>query len=155
MAWPRVGLALVIGSLLALYAAPAAAQGPPADRGRLDVALATAVVFPTPTVADYDTGWVEHTGFIVSIASRPATEPWELRLRANTATMGGYGKPIDDILWREDGSTIWTPLAGTEQMVLQGNGDQDVTLHFRVRLDWSKDSPDTYSAGLSFSAVRP
>lgn len=154
MAWPRVGLALAAGMVLALHAAPGAAQGPP-DRGRLNVSLATAVVFPTPTIADYDTGWVEHTGFIVTIASRPATEPWELRLRANTATMGGYGKPIDDILWREDGSTVWTPLAGTEQMVLQGNGDQDVTLHLRVRLDWLTDSPGTYSAGLSFSAVRP
>lgn len=150
----RVGLAIVLAAF-AFHAAPADAQGPP-SRGLLDVTLAsTAVVFPTPGIVDYDAGWVEHEGVIVTITSRPDAEPWELRLRASTATMGGYGKPVGDILWRHDGSAVWTPLTGTDQTVLQGSGDQDVTLHFRVRLDWTTDSPDTYSAGLAFSAVRP
>lgn len=152
----RVTLALAAGALLALLAAPVSAQGPPADKGKLDVTLATtAIVFPTPAIIDYDAGWVEQGGVTISIQSRPPTEAWELRVRAGTVTMGGAGKPITDILWRPDGSGVWTPLTTTDELVMQGTGDLDLTLYFRVRLDWALDTPADYGADLTFSATRP
>ena len=38
--------------------------------------------------------------------------------------------------------------------VIQGAGDQDVTIYFRMLLSWAGDSPGSYSAGLEFTALR-
>lgn len=142
------GLALPGGAL-------AQGGGPPGGAaGRLDVALSTAsVAFPTPAVADFDGGFIDHPGILVSVKVRPKGGPWELRIRADDPTMGGYGKPLSDLLWRVDGSTVWTAITGTDQAVTQGAGDQDVTIYFRLRLDWAVDSPSAYAAGLTFTAV--
>lgn len=139
------------------FAAPAQGQGGgPGNRGRLDVTLTTtAVAFPVPGVVDFDAGYIDHAGYLVSIQSRPAGEAWELRIRADDPNMGGYGKPVADVLWRTSTSPVWSPLTGTDQTVTQGAGDADVTILFRVRLDWAADLPDTYAAGISFTAVRP
>ena len=146
----RANVALLMACALLAMAEPAAAQ-----RGRVDVSLAsTAIAFPTPGIMDFDTGWIEHGGMLVSVQSRPAGQAWELRIRADGPTMGGYGKPVGDILWRTSTSTVWTPLTGTDQTVAQGTGDADVTLLFRIRLDWGTDLPDIYNAGITFTSVR-
>ncbi|MFW5946973.1 MAG: hypothetical protein ACOCUW_00660, partial [Gemmatimonadota bacterium] len=50
-----------------VHADPALGQGPPA-RGRFAAELSTtAILFPTPTVADFDTGWVEYPGMVISV----------------------------------------------------------------------------------------
>ncbi|MBW3553833.1 MAG: hypothetical protein KY466_09985 [Gemmatimonadetes bacterium] len=137
-------------TLLLCAAAPASAQA-----GGLTVTLGTpTLAFNTPGVLDFDTGWVDHSGVLVSVASH-GVRSWELRIRADAPTMGGYGKPVGDILWRTATSSVWTPLTGTDQVVAQGQGDVDVTVLFRLRLDWARDLPDLYSAGITFTAVRP
>ena len=135
---------------------PVAAQGPPQVPGQLGLTVGTpAIAFPAPSVLDFDLGYIDHTGTLVSIRSRPAGAPWELRIRGDAATLGGYGKPVGDILWRTATSTTWTPLTGTDQTVIQGAGDTDITVFFRMRLDWATDAPGAYGAVLVFTVVRP
>jgi hypothetical protein len=136
----------------------AAAQGPPPGAGgggRVDVTLSSAsVVFPTPGIADFDTGWIDHPGVLASVTTQPPNSAWELRLRADDVDLGGYGKPLGDLLYRVQGSTVWIPLTGSDQAVVQGTGASDVTVYFRMRLAWTMDEPNTYATQLTFTAVR-
>lgn len=150
-------LALTLFLVLGL-AAPAAGQGKgnTKPKGKLEVSLLNPTVgFPAPAVADFDAGWLDHPGIVVSIQSRPPAEPWELRLRADGPEMGGYGKPVGDLYWRTDGRPSWTPVSGTDQLIAQGQGDSELTVYFRIALDWGRDVPGSYLAGLTFSLLRP
>jgi hypothetical protein len=113
----------------------------------------TVVAFNSPGVPQFDSGWVDHAGVVVAITSRPANRLWELRIRAVDAGMG-QGKPVTDVLWRLAGTGPWTPLTVTEGAVLQGTGDQNVALEFRVLLDWARDGPGAYSANFDFMVLR-
>lgn len=145
-----VGLAAAVALTMAAFPLAAASQG------NLTATLSNAVIaFPTPGVGEFDTGWIDHPGLVISITSRPQRLVWELRIRADAPNMGGYGKPVADLLWRHAGSGTWTPLSGTDAAVIQGTGDQDVTLYFRTLLDWALDAPDFYAAGLTFTVLRP
>lgn len=112
-----------------------------------------AVVFSTPGVLEFDAGWIDHSALVVSVLSRPFDRPWELRIQANDAAMGP-GKPVSDLLWRVVGTGTWIPLTGVEAVVLQGQGDQDVALEFRLQLDWTTDPPGSYTAAMDFSVLR-
>lgn len=154
----RTALRIVsfLAAFILLHHSQALGQRPGMPPGRLAVSLSTTTVgFPSPGITHFDTGWIDHPGMVVSVQSRPPTNLWELRLRADAADMGGYGKPVGDLHWRTDGSAAWTPVTGTDQAVIQGQGDQDITLYFRLLLDWTVDLPDSYMAGLTFTAVRP
>lgn len=150
----RWALAAAVLAALLVAAGEAAAQGRPGTGpGGVKVKLSQATVaFPTPGVSDFDTGWVDGSGLVVSVEPRPNQGPWELRVRADAPDMGGYGKPVTDILWRPAGSSTWTPLTGTDQAVLQGAGDQVVTVFLRLRLDYTVDEPNAYAADLLFYA---
>ena len=89
----------------------------------------------------------------VPVSSRPPNRPWELQLRATAGTLG-QGKPIGELQWRRAGTSVWTPMTQTNMAVIQGAGDQDVTIYFRMLLSWAGDSPGSYSAGLEFTALR-
>lgn len=146
----RVLLALALTALFALLPRAAAAQG-----GNITVTLTpAAVAFPAPGIADFDVGWIDHPGLTVSITSRPSHAAWELRIRATDPGMGGYGKPLTDLLWRADGSSVWLPISQAESVVVQATGDTDVTIYFRLLLDWESDLPGSYATGLTFSALR-
>jgi hypothetical protein len=114
----------------------------------------TFIAFPMPGFADFDVGWVDHP-VVVSVRSRPPHSTWELRIRATDPDMGGYGKPVSDILWRSDASGGWVPLTGLDQFVMRSTGDQQLTLHFRAKIDWDLDVPGTYATGLAFTLLRP
>lgn len=144
------GLLLVLTFVMALPASVTA------QRGNIQVTLTpTEVAFPTPGMADFDTGWVEHPGLTVSVRSRPAHVAWEIRLHATDPALGGYGKPLGDMLWRVDGAGPWQPLSTQETPILQGTGDAEVSVQFRMRLDWDADLPGDYGTGLTFTAIRP
>lgn len=148
------GGALIALATALLLAAPASAQRN--VPGTLQLTLSSATVgFPTPGVADFDARWIEHPGFVVSVSSRPPTSTWELRVRADAADLGGYGKSVSDLLWRTEGSAMWTPLTGSDEPIAAGQGDTEITVYFRLLLDWEHDQPDVYSAGLTFSVIRP
>lgn len=111
------------------------------------------IAFATPGVADFDAGYVDQSGVTVAVRPRPNKGPWELRIRSDVPDMGGYGKPVADILWRRAGSSTWTPMSTTDQIVIQGQDNQDVVLYFRLILNWAYDEPSTYSANIVFTAA--
>ncbi|NIQ54244.1 MAG: hypothetical protein GWN71_12935, partial [Gammaproteobacteria bacterium] len=87
------GVALLSAALLVVPAA-GAAQGPPGGGGdKVKVTLNQNVVtFPMPGVTEFDAGWVDATGIVVSVQPRKnQTGPWELRIRTDDLDMGGYG----------------------------------------------------------------
>lgn len=114
----------------------------------------TAAAFPTPTSMDFDGGYVDAAPLDVDVTSRPRQRTWDLYIRSTDPDMGGYGKPVSDILWRLDGMSTWVALDAIDQVVVSGQGDQTVRVHFRVRLDWASDVPGDYFTGLTFTAVR-
>lgn len=145
------GLLRAVGLVAAIATLPAAVVG----QGNLEITLSTSnIAFPTPDFAHFDAGWIDHPGITVSVRSRPPHATWALRIRADDLTLGGYGKPVSDIVWRRGGASTWTPLSGTDALVMEGVGDESVTLYFRTELHWDTDLPDTYSTGLTFTAVR-
>lgn len=145
------GLLVAAMTLLLPTAVSAQGRGRPGGGGGLKVALSqTAITFPAPGVAEFDAGWVDATGITAAVDDRGQPDAWELRLRADVPDMGGYGKPVADILYRREGSTTWTPLTTTDQMIAQGTGPQNVIIYFRLRLDYASDLPDNYTAALTF-----
>jgi hypothetical protein len=141
--------------LMGLMAAGMAIPVGGASQGNITVTVTPGVVaFHSPGVPEFDTGWIDHGTVVVAIRSRPPNRSWELRIQ--TADPGlGQGKPVSDLLWRLAGTGPWMPLTGVQTAVVQGIGDQDVALEFRVLLDWASDGPGTYSANLDFTVLRP
>jgi hypothetical protein len=139
------------GLMAAGLAVPAMAVG----QGNLTMTVTpTVVAFNPPGVSEFDAGWVDSGGVVVAITSRPANSLWELRIRA-VGTGMGQGKPVSDLLWRVAGTGAWTPLTATQTAVVQGTGNRNVALEFRVLLDWASDGPGTYSTGLDYTVLRP
>ncbi len=158
MTWPRrpgpiLVLAAALGAAtLAVGATPVALSaqgGPPAS-----VTLAPAdVVFPSPTDVDFDGGWVDHGGISVTVEPKnKRRQNWQLFVQTSAADMGGYGKPVQDILVRAEGGS-WTPLGTTGALVAEGTGLTTVTLFFRLLLDWTRDEPGVYSVPIEYSAT--
>lgn len=153
--WPAQLLVLsaaLVAAALAAGASPlalAAQGGPPSN-----VTLAPAdVVFRSPADIDFDGGWVDHGGISVTVEPRNRQRPnWQLFVQASGADMGGYGKPVQDILVRAEGGS-WTPLGATGTLVAEGSGPATVTLFFRLLLDWTLDEPGVYSVPIEYSAT--
>ena len=111
--------------------------------------------FPTPTISDYNAGWLlAPTAEVRVQPRRNADRGWELCLRADSPTMGGYGKPISDIQFQQDGTGAWIPLSTSDQLLAVGNRNRTVQLQFRVALDWALDAPGYYEADFTTKAAR-
>ncbi len=108
------------------------------------------VVFNQPTAADFNAGFIGEPTMVLLVWPRNSRKSWQLFVRAGSADMGGYGKPVSDVLWRTDSSTAWTPLTTGYQQIAQGTGFTIVYLYFRTRLQWSLDVAGTYDAPLEF-----
>lgn len=131
-----------------------AAVGDGDAQGTVDVVLtAPAITFAPPGLADFDSGWIEHPSVAVAVTSRPGARSWALRIRATSPTLG-QGKPVSDLQWRTAGSPDWMPMSEIGDMVMQGAGDQDITLYFRMLLSWADDAPGAYSTGLELIVLR-
>lgn len=142
----RIALAgLFAGGLLAGIAGPAPAQ--PIDM----IASPGAAGLPPPVTADFEVGRVEYAG-TVELVVRPknSNKTWYLYVRTDDADLGGYGKPVDDLLWRVDGAGPWRSVDAVEQLVATGKDDDSVLLDVAMALDWSLDVPDTYAGDLVF-----
>lgn len=141
---------MVILLVLAGLVAPVAATA----QGTVRTELSTATItFAAPGIMEFDAGSIEHPGITVTVTSRPGNRPWELRIRATDTTLG-TGKPLSDLEWSVPGVIGWTALSDADVPVLQGAGDQSVTVLFRMLLGWATDGPGTYGTGLDFTAVR-
>ena len=147
-------LVLVVAGAVTLGApTPVDAQG----QGRGPAAQLTVspadVVFPSPSELDFDMGWVDHTGVAITIEPRNRNrQNWQLYVQASAADMGGYGKPVQDIMVRVEGSGSWIPVSTTAQMIAEGTGTATVTIYYRLLLDWSLDAPGSYSVPLEYDS---
>ena len=112
------------------------------------------ILFPAPSELDFEVGWVDHGGVAITVEPRNRNRPnWQLFVQAAAADMGGYGKPVGDILVRVQGSSSWVPLTTTAQLVAEGSGTATVTLYYRLALDWSTDAPGTYTVPVEYSSA--
>lgn len=120
----------------------------------VDITLAPAeVAFPSPTEVAFDAGWVDHGGISVTVEPKNRNrQSWQLFISATAADMGGYGKPVQDVLVRAQDASAWNPLSTTETLVAEGTGAGTVTLHFRLLIDWTADEPGVYSVPLRYTA---
>jgi hypothetical protein len=141
--------AVWFGLAALVLAVPGGLAGQPAD-----VTLAPAdVLFPEPVDIDFSAGWVDHDGVTVTIQPKNKNKQnWQLFVQASAADMGGYGKPVQDILVRAQGASSWTPLDTSGTLVAEGTGDTTLTLYFRLLLDITADVPGYYSVPLEYSA---
>jgi hypothetical protein len=141
---------LAAGLVAALPAAGAAQGGPSA---KVTVSPAD-VVFASPSEFDFDAGWVDHGGVTITVEPKNRNrQNWQLFVQASAADMGGYGKPVQDIMVRAQGSASWIPLGTTAQMIAEGTGTTTVTLYYRLLLDWSVDAPGAYSVPLEYTST--
>lgn len=140
----RTALVGAAAALLATLPADLAAQGP----GRIDLSVTPSrVAFPTPGVRDFDRGSVRAQGVTVSVEARGSVA-WVLTIRSEDPDLGGYGKPLGDLQWRQpdDG---WQPMAVGEEVVALGSGPRQIQVDFRTLLAWERDAPDTYGAEIT------
>jgi hypothetical protein len=143
---------LLLMMTVLLLAAPTGAHA----QGNIRVTpTPVAITFPAPGLAEFLAGYVDAPPVLVEVVSRPTRLPWELQITANAPDLGGYGKPVSDILWRPDGSATWQPLSTGDQVVMAGSGDDAVLVHFRMRLDWAYDEPGSYAVAFTFTGLRP
>lgn len=104
--------------------------------------------FPAPDVADFEAGSVRFEGLQVDVRARGFVL-WILTIRADDGDLGGYGKPVADLQWRQ-GDGDWRPLSPGGEIVAFGFRSRRVTLDFRTLLSWERDRPGSYGSGVSF-----
>jgi hypothetical protein len=152
--WQTAALAATVLTLSG--ATGLSAQGCASGSGRYTLRVQPQLVaFPIPTLADFETGWIASAP--VSIRVRPrgnANFGWALCIRSDDPDMGGYGKPISDLEWRAAGQFAWQAMNGANQLISTGYKGDDVEVELRVRLDFNRDVPDTYSAVVVFETAR-
>lgn len=139
---------MLAATAAAIAAAP---RGAAAQKVQISLLPGT-VVFNQPTSADFNVGFIGEPSMVLLIQPRNTNKSWQVFIRAGTPDMGGYGKPVSDVLWRTDASSVWTPLTTGYQPIAQGTGNAVVYLYFRTRLQWSLDVAGTYDAPLEFGA---
>lgn len=145
---------LVVGAVLTVPE-PAAGQGRPGGGppARLTV-VPVDVAFSTPDQFAFGAGFVDHPGVTITVEPRNKNrQNWQLFVQASAADMGGYGKPVQDVLVRAQGSPTWIPLTTTAQLIAEGTGTSTITIYYRLLLDWGIDAPGTYSVPLEYQTT--
>ena len=136
---------------LVLFASPIVAQNP---RTSLTLAGGT-ISFPAPTAADFVNGFVNSTTgvtFTLDASAGNQSHTTTVLIRSTSANLGN-GKIIGDLQWRRSDLATWNSITVTdaqvEQRVQVRNGLNDPwgnTIYFRMILNWTTDSPATYTA---------
>lgn len=136
---------------LALLASPLAAQNP---RTSLGLTGGT-VTFPAPTATDYINGYVNSTTgvtYTLSATNGNQSHTTTVFIRATSPNVGN-GKLLADLQWRRSDLSTWNSITSTDTQVEQKimirgtlNDPWSNTIFFRLVLDWTKDSPATYTA---------
>lgn len=145
--WTRRALRRVLLACLVAAVSPAGGDAQPVSLAMEPTELA----FPSPGIPDYERGSVTLETVTIDVDAR-ANARWTLEIVATDPDMGGYGKPVSDVLWRAGGGGAWTPLSTTREVVASGRGSGRVDLDFRVLLSWSRDRPGAYRTGLVLEA---
>jgi len=144
---------------LVCYASPLVAQNP---RTSLTLGGGT-ITFPAPTAADFVNGFVNSTTgvtFTLDASSGNQSHTTTVLIRSTSANLGN-GKIIGDLQWRRSDLTTWNSItltdAQVEQRVQVRNGLNDPwsnTIYFRMILNWTTDSPATYSANYQITLAQ-
>ncbi|MBC8514474.1 hypothetical protein H8D30_01250 [bacterium] len=111
------------------------------------------VTISTPTVSDFDTGYVEQLA--ANTLTVESDINWKLTLKGTTASWSCTGagcwgvKPRADVLWRPSGGGAYTSLSATEATLATGGttsppGTVDVVVDYRIKVAWESDAEGTY-----------
>lgn len=140
----RLAAALLVPALLLGTGGPAAAQ-------KLQVDAVPALArFATPTAGDFSAGGVDYVAVDLVVSTHKPKDRWTLYVHSDDLDLGGYGKPLGDLMWRVSGASAWIPVGTSEQVVGSGQGGDTVAVELRTALDWAADAPDDYGAILVF-----
>lgn len=153
----RIPLGRLLPTVLMLLAAVSTAEAQNCTgNGNYTVRIRPGQIdFPSPTISDYNAGWLLAPAARIRVRPRAnADRAWELCLSADSPTMGGYGKPISDIEFQQDGTGAWIPLSMSDQLLAVGERNRLVQLQFRVALDWALDAPGYYETDFTAKAAR-
>ncbi|MGH7700912.1 MAG: hypothetical protein ACREMJ_10410 [Gemmatimonadales bacterium] len=118
-------------------------------------------VFPAPTVAAYDAGFVLDPNPIVFTVNAsggpPVPRTTIVSVRAAAPTLGG-GKPVADLEWRRADLGTWNAISTTDAVIesrpIVRSGLNDPWsngVFLRIRLSWATDPPGTYATPLVFT----
>ena len=148
--------ALAASVLISVRATDLQAQACASGSGRYTLSVQPQLVaFPIPSLADFETGWIASAPVAIRVRPRGnANFAWALCIRSDDPDMGGYGKPISDLEWRAAGQSAWQAMNGANQLVSTGYKGDEVDVELRIRLDFDRDVPDTYSAVVVFETAR-
>ena len=118
------------------------------------------VFLVSPTVADYNVGFVVNpTGilFTITLAGASANRTTTVSIRSSSATLGG-GKPIGDLEWRRADLVAWNAMTTTDAAVESRpvrkntlNDPWSNQVFLRILLNWASDPPATYTAPIVFT----
>src|SRR2546428_652114 len=118
------------------------------------------VFLVSPTVADYNVGFVVNpTGilFTITLAGASANRTTTVSIRSSSATLGG-GKPIGDLEWRRADLVAWNAMTTTDAAVESRpvrkntlNDPWSNQVFLRILLNWASNPPATYTAPIVFT----
>lgn len=120
----------------------------------------TAVAFPVPTAANFNTGNVAASS-AASVVSHAGNVTHSVKITAGAANMTATDvanvKPASDLEWSMDSGTNWTGVSTTAQSVrtsiAKGQHNSAATVQYRMQLDYSTDAPDTYTLPFTYTVV--
>ena len=123
------------------------------------VTSTTTLTLPAPSLASYDAGFGDPA--LVQVTAQ-ANTPWTLALAGVDATWtAGPGaranKPVADLQWSYTPAGAYTDLTQTDLTVFSGTATAGTNgnLYFRVRYDWTLDSPGAYSLPIRLVLTAP
>jgi hypothetical protein len=146
-------ISAAIACALVAFAVPLAAQ-----KTNLTLTGGT-ITFPAPTATDFVNGWVDAPTPVTFTldATNGTSRTTTVSIRTTSINLGN-GKVIADLQWRRGDLGVWNSITAAnvqvEQRVLVRNGLNDPwsnTIFFRLLLDWTKDSPATYSGSYTIT----
>ncbi|GAC1654731.1 MAG: hypothetical protein NVS4B3_18990 [Gemmatimonadaceae bacterium] len=111
-----------------------------------------AVNFPSPTVADFNIGYIDFpTAVVVTVNLLPPQNAFDLCISMTGPTLGGV-KVVGDLQWRRSDQATYT--AGTltdvpvQTFPSTSPATVSVILYFRMLLPWDTTTPNGYSSDI-------
>lgn len=120
---------------------------------------ATTVTFPTPTVTDFDNGFLPSSTtltYTVATSGGPkgASHTATVSIKSTSANLGG-GKALGDLQWSRADLGTWNSMTTTnatvEQRTIVRSGANDPwsnSINFQMLLAYANDAPGAHTASL-------
>ena len=123
---------------------------------------ATTVSFPTPTITDFDNGFLTASTtvtYTVATSGGPkgASHTATVSIKSSSANLGGT-KALSDLQWSRADLGTWNSMTTTnatvEQRTIVRGGANDPwsnSVNFQMLLSYANDAPGAHSAALVFT----